>query len=262
MATRHQVRSAVITFLYTHELGTFSEVFCEEYLNEQKIKNQQREFCLELFDGVLSNLKELDNELNLRLTSFKLSELGVMERAILRLGAYELKTGKNDARIIISEAIALASEFGGDSATRLVNGVLNNVFKGQIPEQKEPSEEEIQRAKNLEELSRQIKQSKEQKSEQKRTQKEPNSRISPKKYEKKEPNSRISTQKDEKKERKKYDKEEKKARPASKFSKPKDSKSQDKALNSRFAKNPKSKAPSKASASKSQTKKPIKKDEK
>lgn len=235
MATRHQVRSAVITFLYTHELGTFSEVFCEEYLNEQKIKNQQREFCLELFDGVLSNLKELDNELNLRLTSFKLSELGVMERAILRLGAYELKTGKNDARIIISEAIALASEFGGDSATRLVNGVLNNVFKGQIPEQKAPSEEEIQRAKNLEELSKQIKQSKEQKSEQKRTQKEPNSRIS---------------QKAEKKEPKKFSKEKSASKPSnSRFAK--GSKNTQKPTNSRFSK-PTSKS----------TRKPPKKDEK
>lgn len=242
MATRHQVRSAVITFLYTHELGTFSEVFCEEYLNEQKIKNQQREFCLELFDGVLSSLKELDNELNLRLTSFKLSELGVMERAILRLGAYELKTGKNDARIIISEAIALASEFGGDSATRLVNGVLNNVFKGQIPEQKEPSEEEIQRAKNLEELSRQIKQSQKPK-------KEPNSRISAKN----ESNSRISPKspkKAEKKEPKKFSKEKSASKPSnSRFAK--GSKNTQKPANSRFSK-PTSKS----------TRKPPKKDEK
>lgn len=39
MATRHQVRQAVITFLYAHEMDTFNEDFASEYFAEQKIKN-------------------------------------------------------------------------------------------------------------------------------------------------------------------------------------------------------------------------------
>lgn len=143
MATRHQVRCAVITFLYAHEMDTFSEDFASEYLSEQKIKNEQRAYAYELFSGVLDNILAIDTELNLRLTTFKLSELGAMERAILRLGAHEILAAKCDARVAISEAVMLASEFGTDSAPKLINGVLNSIYKGEKPEPKEQSEAHI-----------------------------------------------------------------------------------------------------------------------
>ena len=140
MATRHQVRTAAISLLYAHEMGTFTDDFASEFLNEQKIKNEQRAYAMELVSGVLSRQNELDDEINARLASFKLSELGAMERAILRLGAYEIIAKKCDARVAISEAVILASEFGSDSAPKLVNGVLNNIFKGEgILEQPENS---------------------------------------------------------------------------------------------------------------------------
>lgn len=130
MATRHQVRTAAISLLYAHEMGSFNDDFMAEFLDEQKIKNDQRAYAMELVSGVLSRQGEIDKEINCRLASFKLSELGAMERAILRLGAYEIIAKKCDARIAISEAILLASEFGADSAPKLVNGVLNNIYKG------------------------------------------------------------------------------------------------------------------------------------
>ncbi len=140
MATRHQVRTAAISLLYAYEMGTFTDDFASEYLDEQKIKNEQRAYAIELVSGVLSRQNELDDEINARLASFKLDELGAMERAILRLGAYEIIAKKCDARVAISEAVILASEFGSDSAPKLVNGVLNNIFKGEgILEQPENS---------------------------------------------------------------------------------------------------------------------------
>ena len=131
MATRHQVRSAAISMLYAHEMGSFNDDFMAEFLDEQKIKNEQRAYAMDLIFGVLSRQSEIDKEINARLASFKLSELGTMERAILRLGAYEIIAKKCDARIAISEAVILASEFGADSAPKLVNGVLNNIYKGE-----------------------------------------------------------------------------------------------------------------------------------
>ena len=141
MATRHQVRTAAISLLYAHEMGTFTDDFASEYLNEQKIKNEQRAYAMELVSGVLSRQNELDDEINARLASFKLDELGAMERAILRLGAYEIIAKKCDARVAISEAVILASEFGSDSAPKLVNGVLNNIFKGEgiVAENSDPA---------------------------------------------------------------------------------------------------------------------------
>ena len=133
MATRHQVRQAVITFLYTHEMDTFNEDFASEYFAEQKIKNEQKNFAETLFGGVLENIDNIDEKINSYLSSFKLAELGAMERAILRLGAHEILAQTCEARVAISEAVALASEFGSTNGVKLVNGVLDNIAKDKSP---------------------------------------------------------------------------------------------------------------------------------
>nr|WP_321432807.1 transcription antitermination factor NusB [uncultured Campylobacter sp.] len=133
MATRHQVRQAVITLLYTHEMDTFNKDFASEYFAEQKIKNEQKNFAETLFDGVLENIDNIDEKINSYLSSFKLAELGAMERAILRLGAHEILAQTCEARVAISEAVALASEFGSTNGVKLVNGVLDNIAKDKSP---------------------------------------------------------------------------------------------------------------------------------
>ena len=133
MATRHQVRQAVITFLYAHEMDTFNEDFASEYFAEQKIKNEQKNFAETLFGGVLENIDDIDEKINSYLSSFKLAELGAMERAILRLGAHEILAQTCEARVAISEAVALASEFGSTNGVKLVNGVLDNIAKDKNP---------------------------------------------------------------------------------------------------------------------------------
>ena len=133
MATRHQVRQAVITFLYAHEMDTFNEDFASEYFAEQKIKNEQKNFAETLFGGVLENIDNIDEKINSYLSSFKLAELGAMERAILRLGAHEILAQTCEARVAISEAVALAGEFGSINGVKLVNGVLDNIAKDKSP---------------------------------------------------------------------------------------------------------------------------------
>lgn len=133
MATRHQVRQAVITLLYTHEMDTFNEDFASEYFAEQKIKNEQKNFAEALFGGVLENIDNIDEKINSYLSSFKLAELGTMERAILRLGAHEILAQTCEASVAISEAVALASEFGSTNGVKLVNGVLDNIAKDKSP---------------------------------------------------------------------------------------------------------------------------------
>ena len=56
-----------------------------------------------------------------------------MERAILRLGAHEILAQTCEARVAISEAVALAGEFGSTNGVKLVNGVLDNIAKDKSP---------------------------------------------------------------------------------------------------------------------------------
>jgi len=52
-----------------------------------------------------------------------------VDRAILRLGHFEITTGRVDAKIAINEAVELAKEFSTDRSPAFVNGVLDRILK-------------------------------------------------------------------------------------------------------------------------------------
>ncbi len=64
MATRHQVRQSVISLLYAFELNSQNNVFVDEILDEKKIRNEQKNFTLNLYNGILDNLNNIDETLN------------------------------------------------------------------------------------------------------------------------------------------------------------------------------------------------------
>ena len=129
MATRHQVRNAVVSLLYAKEMGSEMNDFVSEYLKEKRIRNDQRKFADKLFNGVCKNVNQIDNELDKYLNEYKISQIGTVERAILRLGAYEIMYEAIDKAIIINEAIELAKELAGESSPKFINGVLDRIGK-------------------------------------------------------------------------------------------------------------------------------------
>lgn len=132
MATRTQAREAVVSLLYAYDSGN-EEItsLAPEVLEEKKIKNKQQEFALSLFSGVLEKRLEVDEKISQHLKEWDLQRIGGIERAILRLGVYELCFTTTDAPIIINEAIELAKLYGSDNAPRFINGVLDAIVKEQ-----------------------------------------------------------------------------------------------------------------------------------
>lgn len=63
------------------------------------------------------------------LTAWRLERIGVNERNILRLAAYELTATDTPAAVVISEALRLARWFASEKAPALVNGVLDPVAR-------------------------------------------------------------------------------------------------------------------------------------
>ena len=130
MATRRQVRETIISLVYANDIGnTDIEKFVDELLEDKKIRNQQKEFALSLYNGVKDNLEQIDAALIENLTEWKLEDLGHIERAILRLGAYEVMLTDVDKAVAINEAVDLAKELTSDSAPKFINGVLDSMQK-------------------------------------------------------------------------------------------------------------------------------------
>jgi len=146
MATRHQARTAVVGLLYAFDLGNENIAkFSDEILEEDKIRNKQREFSNSLFSGTVENLEMLDKEINEHLTDWDYDGIGKVEKAILRLGAYEILVAKTDKAIIINEAVELAKTLADDKSPQFINGVLDALGKKKVEEPKSeeaPKEDE------------------------------------------------------------------------------------------------------------------------
>lgn len=130
MATRTQARESVIGLLYAYDLGNEGIVkFVDDILEDKKIRNKQKDFAVNLFNGVVANLEAIDKELVSHLTQGKISDIGSVEKSILRLAIYEIQFETLDKAIVINEAIELSKRLASDGAPKFMNGLLDKVVK-------------------------------------------------------------------------------------------------------------------------------------
>lgn len=130
MATRHQVRESIVGLLYASDIGNDGiDKFADELFEEKKIRNKQLEFAKDLYSGIKVNLESVDEVINSYLKEWNLSEIGNIERAILRLGTYELLHSELDDAVVINEAIELAKKLCNETSPKFINGVLDAIMK-------------------------------------------------------------------------------------------------------------------------------------
>ena len=130
MATRTQARESVIGLLYAYDLGNEGIVkFVDEILEDKKIRNQQKEFALKLFNGTIEKIEKIDQEIISHLNQRTLEDLGSVEKSILRLAVYEILFENIPKAIIINEAIELSKRLASDGAPKFVNGLLDKIIK-------------------------------------------------------------------------------------------------------------------------------------
>ena len=130
MATRHHARMAVVSLVYAFDLGNQSIAdYTDEILEDKKIRNKQKEFALTLFRGVMDHLEEIDKQIVSHLKEWDFERLGSIERATLRLGAFEILFSELDSAVVINEAIEIIKAFGSEQSPKFINGVLDAIAK-------------------------------------------------------------------------------------------------------------------------------------
>ena len=77
----------------------------------------------------IKNLEIVDKEIAEHLKQREISDVGFVERAILRLSIYEILFSGLDKPIIINEAIELSKRLASDNAPKFINGVLDSIEK-------------------------------------------------------------------------------------------------------------------------------------
>ena len=98
------------------------------YYLEKGEQGPALEFFELLIRGVAQNQADLDKEISKHLQNWTLERVGRIERAILRLGCYELLHRQEiPARVSLNEMVELSKSFCDVKSKDFVNGVLDSI---------------------------------------------------------------------------------------------------------------------------------------
>lgn len=137
MSNRHLARTMAMQALYEWDFRGREGKGVEEI-----VKFVRSEFAPEFDDGgyverqvkgVIENQETIDELLNRFAPNWTVDTMTLIDRNVLRLGAYELKIDETIPSIVaINEAIELGKTFGGDASGKFVNGVLGAIYKDAV----------------------------------------------------------------------------------------------------------------------------------
>jgi N utilization substance protein B len=94
-----------------------------------KATEPTRAFANRLFEGAAKDTTAIDELIVRQAENWRLERLAVIDRAILRLAIYELRTTDTPPKVILNEAVQLAKKFSSEEAGSFVNGILDAVHK-------------------------------------------------------------------------------------------------------------------------------------
>jgi N utilization substance protein B len=137
LSSRSKARKRAVDALYAAELrdGMATDLLAETKTQVEDRQNQAEifDFALELVTGVLSNQIEIDETISAMAQNWSLDRMPAVDRAILRLGIYEISFAGIEPAIAISEAVSLANELSTDESGTFVNGILAAVAATRKP---------------------------------------------------------------------------------------------------------------------------------
>ena len=86
-------------------------------------------FAKSLAAGVIDNLDQIDRVIITKSQNWEFSRISPIDKALLRLGIYELLFTDVPRAVVINEALEIAKVFSSESSGKFINGILNQVKK-------------------------------------------------------------------------------------------------------------------------------------
>jgi len=115
--------------LFQYDIHGKPGLWLDEFWNPLKDNEETKAFAERLVAGVLEHKKDLDALIGRYATNWKISRMQIVDRNILRIGAYELLwLDDMPAKVTVNEAIEMAKDFGDNEAAKFVNGILDRVL--------------------------------------------------------------------------------------------------------------------------------------
>ena len=128
---RRLARQAIVQALYQWQLNPehCADIALQFTTDPERLQGADRDFFVIVWAGVCQAIPELDPAIAQEIPDRRWEdEISEVERAILRLAAYELRDlPQTPYRVVINEAIELGKDFGDEQGHRFVNAVLDKL---------------------------------------------------------------------------------------------------------------------------------------
>ena len=126
--SRHRARRSAIQALYQWQLTRQPPHEIEShFLADDTLEACDLDYFRHLLREIPARLAELDGHLTPH-ADREIAEIDPVERAILRLGAFELECHPEiPYRVVLNEAVELAKTFGAEHGHKYVNAVLDRL---------------------------------------------------------------------------------------------------------------------------------------
>ena len=131
MRNRTKARERALQMLYQMDIrhAAPQQILAESWQEEAPLE-EVKTFANQLFLGTAEHLESLDAFITSHADNWNLKRMAVIDRNILRLGAFELlHLADVPPKVCINEAIELAKRFGDAESGRFVNGILDAIHK-------------------------------------------------------------------------------------------------------------------------------------
>jgi N utilization substance protein B len=137
LSSRTKARKRAVDALYAAELRDVMATDLLEATKEQVSDRQNQDeifdFANQLVTGVLANQIEIDEILAGVAQNWTIDRMPALDKAILRVGIFEIAYSDTPSQVAISEAVDLAQELSTEDSPAFINGVLATVSATRKP---------------------------------------------------------------------------------------------------------------------------------
>ncbi|MCA8913665.1 MAG: transcription antitermination factor NusB [Planctomycetes bacterium] len=135
--SRTLARELALKLLYVSDLSKPEQIETQmkDVLEVEHTDDSVSKLATEIAANVRETRDELDEIIQGVAVNWQVSRMPVIDRAILRMGAFELLYMHDiPPRVTINEAVELAKKYSTEKSGAFVNGVLDKIYQTRCPE--------------------------------------------------------------------------------------------------------------------------------
>jgi transcription antitermination protein NusB len=130
MTLRHKSREFALQMLFEWDIARQKPARIEQHFwKSARAADSTRTFANQLFEGAITEADSSDRLVEKLSENWRLERLAAVDRNILRLAIYELRSGTAPPKVVIDEALELAKKFSSAESPGFLNGVLDAAYK-------------------------------------------------------------------------------------------------------------------------------------